>query len=72
MMRMPSSLLQTHAVDFGCLALLRPALPAVSPNFEEACGRAVLNPALLDFSNFGCFRTASGPDVARFGVQLPE
>ena len=43
MMRMPSSLLQTHAVDFGCLAVLRPALPAVSPNCEQACGRAVVD-----------------------------
>jgi hypothetical protein len=49
MMRMPSSLLQTHAVDFGCLAVLRPALPAVSPNFEQACGRAVLNPSFARF-----------------------
>lgn len=38
MMRMPSSLLQTHAVDFGCLAVLRPALPAVSPNLSKLAG----------------------------------
>ena len=32
MMRMPSSLLQTHAVDFGCLAVLREPFTSGTPS----------------------------------------